>query len=139
MINKFKIGEIINHSQSKTITEGEAHLFSLLTMNHHPIHIDKEYAKKTKFKKNLVVGTYLISLVAGMTVNDITLNSAAALAYDKIEHIKPVFFGDTITVKSTILNIIKKKKCFILVFKTDAYNQKKIKVLSMKRKNMFFN
>lgn len=139
MINTFKIGEIINHSQSKTITEAEAHLFCLLTMNHHPIHIDKEYAKKTKFKKNLVVGTYLISLVAGITVNDITLNSAAALTYDKIEHLKPVFFGDTITAKSTILNIINKKKCFILVFKTEAYNQKKIKVLSMTRKNIFFN
>jgi acyl dehydratase len=135
----FKVGRVFNHIQSKTITEGEAHIFSLLTMNHHPIHIDKEFAKKTRFKKNLVVGTYLISLVAGMTVGDITFYSAAALSYEKIQHIKPVFFGDTIKARSEIIKIIKKKNGFILVFKTDVFNQNSIKVMSMIRKNLFLN
>ena len=136
--NDFKVGQIFRHFPGKTITESEANLFSLITMNHHPIHIDKEYAKKTKFKKNVVVGTYLISLAAGMSVNDITINSAAALEYREIKHLKPVFFGDTIYAESIITKKIKKKNNKgILFFETSVYNQKMIKVISMSRTNLF--
>ena len=89
--NQFKINQVFKHFPGKTITEGEASLFSLMTMNHHPIHIDNEYAKKTKFKKNVIVGTYLISLAAGMSVRDITINSIAALEYKNIKHHFPAF------------------------------------------------
>jgi len=136
--NDFKVGQIFKHFPGKTITEGEANLFSLITMNHHPIHIDKEYAKKTKFKKNIVVGTYLISLAAGMSVNDITINSAAALEYRNIKHLNPVFFGDTIYAESIITKKIKKDNSKgILFFETSIYNQKTLKVISMSRVNLF--
>ena len=136
--NDFKVGQIFRHLPGKTITESEASLFSLITMNHHPIHIDKEYAKKTKFKKNVVVGTYLISLAAGMSVNDITINSSAALEYREIKHLKPVFFGDTIYAESIITKkIIKKNGKGILFFETSVFNQKMIKVISMSRTNLF--
>ena len=68
----FKVDQIIKHKFSKTITASDNNLFCLLTMNHHPLHIDKEFAKKTIFKKPLVVGTYIFSLVVGMTVNDLS-------------------------------------------------------------------
>ena len=136
--NDFKIGQKFKHFPGKTITEGEASLFSLITMNHHPLHIDKEYAKKTKFKKNVVVGTYLISLMAGMSVKDITINSIAALEYRNIKHFSPAFFGDTVYVESIIINKIKKNnnKC-ILLFESHLYNQKRVKLISMSRANLF--
>ena len=136
--NDFKIGQIIKHFPGKTITESEASLFSLLTMNHHPLHIDKEYSKKTIFKKNVVVGTYLISLAAGLTVNDITLKSTAALEYRNIKHLAPTFNGDTVYAISKITNKIKKSdKRGILFFDTYLFKNKNVKLLSMSRTNLF--
>ena len=136
--NDFKVGQIFRHFPGKTITESEASLFSLITMNHHPIHIDKEYAKKTKFKKNIVVGTYLISLAAGMSVKDLTINSAAALEYRNVKHLKPVFIGDTIYAESKVTKKVKKKdNRGVLFFETTLYNQKMHKVISMSRVNLF--
>lgn len=136
--NQFKINQKFKHYPGKTITEGEASLFSLMTMNHHPIHIDSEYAKKTKFKKNVIVGTYLISLAVGMSVRDITLHSTAALEYKSITHHHPAFIGDTVYAISTITDkITKKNGKGILLFKTILYNQKNIKLISMSRANLF--
>ena len=135
---KFKVNQKFKHYPGKTITEGEASLFSLMTMNHHPIHIDNEYAKKTKFKKNVIVGTYLISLAAGMSVRDITINSVAALEYKDIKHHYPAFIGDTVYAVSTIVDkITKKNGKGILLFNTNLYNQKNIKLISMSRANLF--
>ena len=88
---EFKIDEKIIHWPRKTITESEQSLFCLLTMNHHPIHIDDIFAKKSKFKKRLVVGTYLFSLVVGLSVRDISGKAIANLNYEKINHHGPVF------------------------------------------------
>ena len=138
--NSFKVGQLIIHSPGKTITEGESHMFSLLTMNHHPIHIDKNYAKKTRFKKNIVVGTYIIALIVGMSVRDVTAKSLAALEYEKILHLKPAFIGDTIYAKSKIIEKRVKKNNFgILVFETIGFNQKNEKIVYLKRKNLFIN
>ena len=136
--DKFEINQEFKHYQGKTLTEGEESFFSLMTMNHHPIHIDTEYAKKTMYKKNVIVGTYLISLAAGMSVRDITINSVAALEYKNIKHHFPAFVGDTVYAVSTITDKIKKKNDKgILLFKTDLYNQKNIKLISMSRANLF--
>ena len=84
--------------------------FCLMTMNHHPVHIDALYSKKTRFKKNLVVGTYVFSLIVGMTVQDISLSAIANLGYEKIVHLGPVFIGDTLYAKSKVLSKRKSKK-----------------------------
>ena len=60
---KIKKGKIISHFQTKTITESDNNFFSFLTMNHHPIHINKEFAKKTRFKKILVVDKVLLVMI----------------------------------------------------------------------------
>ena len=96
--------ELIVHSKSKTIFESDNNLFSLLTMNHHPIHINTQYALNSQHKEILVVGTLVFSLVVGLTVSDISGKAIANLSYDKIMHIKPVFIGDTIYARSKILN-----------------------------------
>ena len=132
----FKVDNLIKHKFSKTITASDNSLFCLLTMNHHPVHIDKEFAKKTIFKKPLVVGTYIFSLVVGMTVNDLSFNAIANLGYKNIKHLKPVFIGDTLTASSKIISIRKSKKNnrnHIIHVETTAKNQKNLNVLKFER------
>ena len=132
----FKIGERLEHLPGKTVTESDNNLFSLLTMNHHPVHIDKEYAKKkTKYKKNLVVGTYTFSLIVGLTVADISGKAIANLNYHNINHEGPVFIGDTLYAKSEIVSkkLISNKKKGIVKIKTFGLNQNKKIILSYYR------
>jgi len=133
---EFKVDEKIFHWPRKTITESDHNLFCLLTMNHHPIHIDKIFANKSKFKKRLVVGTYVFSLVVGMTVRDISGKAIANLNYEKINHLAPVFNGDTISAYSKIISketSASNKRNAKIKIMTVAQNQKKEKVLNFYR------
>ena len=133
---EFKIDEKIFHWPRKTITESDQNLFCLLTMNHHPIHIDKIFADKSKFNKRLVVGTYVFSLVVGMTVRDISGKAIANLNYEKINHLAPVFNGDTISAYSKIISketSASNNRNAKIKIMTVAQNQKKEKVLSFYR------
>ncbi|MAG39031.1 dehydratase [Candidatus Woesearchaeota archaeon] len=134
--NEFKVGEIYKHSVTKTITESDNNLFCLLTMNHHPVHLDKEYAANKTHGEILVVGSYIFSLVVGMSVKDISGKAIANLNYDKIIHDKPVFIGDTLIAETEILEIReseKKPDRGIVYVETKAYNQKNEKVLTFRR------
>lgn len=133
---EFKVGEIIKHDISKTILESDNNIFSLLTMNHHPLHLDKEYCKKQKYGKILVVGTLVFSLTVGLTVSDISGKAIANLDYEKIEHNNPVFIGDTLRAETTILEKRESKSKpdrGIVYVETKAYNQKHELVLSFRR------
>ena len=132
----FEAGATFKHWPGKTITESDNNIFCLMTMNHHPIHLDNLYSKNSKFKKNLVVGTYVFSLVVGMSVKDISINAIANLGYEKINHLEPVFVGDTLYAKSRILSKRKSKKNknnHIIEIETFAKNQKNKKVISFRR------
>ena len=134
--NQFKIGEKIKHWPRKTISDSEHSLFCLITMNHHPIHIDKIFAQKSNFKKRLVVGTYVFSLVVGMSVRDISGKAIANLNYEKVNHHAPVFIEDTISAYSTIekKEISKSNNKIAKVkIKTEAKNQNGEKVISFHR------
>lgn len=133
----FVVGETIQHSLSKTIFESDNNLFSLLTMNCHPLHTNEDYAKAEQHGKILVVGTLVFSLAVGLTVLDISGKAIANLSYDSILHLAPVFLNDTIYVRSKILE---KKECKsktdrgIIVVESIAFNQNHIDVLSFMRK-----
>jgi len=132
----FIVGEIIYHALSKTIFENDNNLFSLLTMNYHPVHTNIDYAKKNQHQKILVVGTLVLSLAVGISVLDISGQAIANLSYDCVKHLNPVYVNDTIYVKTTILNkrISKTKKDRgIVIVETIAYNQNNIDVLKFKR------
>ena len=134
--NIFKVGKVIKHWPGKTITESDNNLFCLLTMNHHPIHLDKFFSGKSLFKKQIVVGTYVFSVVVGMTVKDLSINAIANLGYDKVEHLKPVFLGDTLYVTSRVISERKSKKSKkqkVIGIETFAKNQKNAKVISFTR------
>lgn len=133
----FKIGEVIIHSASKTIFESDNNLFCLLTMNHHPVHINIDYAKKEKYGKILVVGPLVFSLVVGISVPDISGKAIANLEYENIVHLKPVFINDTIYARTTILDCISSKagkQQGVICVETIGYNQKNDDVIQFRRK-----
>lgn len=133
----FEVGKEISHSLSKTIFESDNNFFSLLTMNHHPVHTNIDYASKNQHGKVLVVGTLVFSLAVGMTVPDISGKAIANLGYEDIKHLNPVFLNDTLYVRTKILNKWEsktKKDRGIVYVETFAYNQNGIDVLSFRRK-----
>ena len=133
---EFKAGDIITHGISKTIFESDNNLFSLLTMNHHPLHTNIDYASKEQHGKILVVGTLVFSLAVGLTVNDISGKAIANLGYEEIKHLEPVYINDTIYAKTEVLDCIPSKSKNdrgIIKVKTSVFNQKGTEVLSFKR------
>ncbi|MDD3050027.1 MAG: MaoC family dehydratase [Candidatus Cloacimonetes bacterium] len=127
---------MIRHYPGKTITESDNNLFCLLTMNHHPLHLDVEYAAKCDYGKIVVVGTLVFSIVVGMSVKDISGRAIANLGFEKVVHDKPIFIGDTIYAESEILNIresSKKTDRGVVSVETRAYNQNSEQVLTLRR------
>lgn len=132
----FVEGYVFNHALSKTIFESDNNLFSLLTMNHHPVHLNQDYAQKEQHGQILVVGTLVFSLVVGMTVVDISGKAIANLDYEKIEHLAPVFVGDTLYAETKVLEtrVSKSKNDRGIVYvETVAKNQTGKEVLRFRR------
>ena len=133
----FIIGDLLEHSQSKTIFESDNNLFSLLTLNGHPIHTNIDYAEKSQHKQILVVGTLVFSLAVGITVSDISGKAIANLEYMSVKHTNPVFVNDTIYVKSIILDKTpssSKKDRGVVHVESKVYNQNGEVVLIFERK-----
>jgi len=102
---EFEVGAVYKHWPGKTVTEYDDHLFCLLTMNHHPLHMDVNYAEKTTdFGKNVVVGNYIYSLLLGMSVPDVSGKAIANLEIESLRHVAPTFHGDTIYGETTVLD-----------------------------------
>ena len=100
----FDIGDVYEHRPGRTITETDNTWFTLLTMNQHPLHFDKEYGAKTEFGEVLVNSCLTISLVTGMSVSDISQKTIANLGWDKVRLSGPVFVGDTLYAESQVLS-----------------------------------
>src|SRR5207244_13484956 len=81
------------------------HLFCLLTMNHHPLHINDVYASVSQQGQNVVVGPLVYSLAVGMTVSDVSGKAIANLATEELSHPNPVFHGDTLYCESEALQV----------------------------------
>ena len=132
----FVVDETIKHSLSKTIFESDNNFFSLLTMNHHPVHTNLDYAQQNQHGKILVVGTLVFSLAVGMTVPDISGKAIANLDYENIKHLGPVFLNDTLYVRTKILDKREsqsKSDRGIVYVETIASNQNGQDVLSFRR------
>jgi acyl dehydratase len=99
----FKEGDVYEHRPGKTVTEYDNHLFTLMTMNTHPMHFDAEYAKHSEFGKNLVVSPYTLAILIGMSVTDCSQKAIANLGMDEVKFTAPVFAGDTIYGESEVL------------------------------------
>ncbi|MCF8404799.1 MAG: MaoC family dehydratase [Bacteroidales bacterium] len=136
-LEDFELGDNYAHALRKTITESDNNIFSLLTMNHHPLHLDFDFAKKSQHDQVLVVGTLVFSIVVGLTVADVSGKAIANLGYEVVEHKAPVFIGDTLHAVTKVLSIkpsTKKPDRGVVYVETKAFNQDEIEVLSFKRK-----
>ena len=132
----FTVGEVIKHELSKTIFESDNNLFSLLTMNNHPVHTNIDYASHNQHGQLLVVGTLVFSLVVGMTVPDISGKAIANLGYESIKHLAPTFVGDTLYARTKILDKRESKSKpdrGIIYVETIGYNQRGEDVISFRR------
>ena len=104
-LEDFKVGDTYEHRPGRTITQHDNTSFTLMTMNQHPLHFDEEYAMKSEFGKPLVNSCLTLSIVAGMSVSDVSQKTIANLGWDKVKMSNPVFNGDTIYAESTVLAI----------------------------------
>jgi acyl dehydratase len=90
-LEDFEVGAVYKHWPAKTVTEADDHLFCLLTMNHHPLHINDVYAAESQQGRNVVVGPLVYSLALGMSVADVSGKAIANLATEELSHPAPVF------------------------------------------------
>lgn len=134
--NELEPGERFSHWPGRTITEFDDTLFSLMSMNQHPLHIDEHYAQGTQHRQRLVEGPLVISLVIGMTQADIGGRAIRTLEYEEIQHLGPVFHGDTIYAESAIT---KKELSHdpgqgVVEIETKGINQRGETILTLKQK-----
>jgi len=133
---EFEVGQVYKHSIRKTITESDNNLFCLLTLNHHPLHSDNSYASGSEYGGIVVVGTYVLSLVVGLSVPDISGKAIANLDYEKVIHHLPVYIGDTVHAETEILEKRQsktKEDRGIIYVETRAFNSSYKKVLTLRR------
>ena len=102
----WSIGDRIEHEIRRTVTETDNLLFSTMTHNPQPLHLDIEAAKASEFGQILVNGTFTFALMVGLSVGETTLGTLVAnLGYDKLVHPKPVFIGDTMRCETEVTEL----------------------------------
>jgi acyl dehydratase len=132
----FTIGDIYEHRPGRTISEADNTWFTLLTMNQHPLHFDHEYAAKSEFGRPIVNSALTVSIVAGMSVSDVSQKAIANLGWTDIVMPAPVFHGDTIYAESEVLDKRESKSRptqGIVSVETRAHKQDGTQVMSFKR------
>ncbi len=104
--NEWQVGDAIEHDLRRTVTETDNLLFSTMTHNPQPLHLDAEAARASEFGQILVNGTFTFALMVGITVGDTTLGTLVAnLGYDKVVMPKPVFIGDTMRAETEVVEL----------------------------------
>jgi acyl dehydratase len=104
-LEEFEVGAVYKHWPAKTVTEYDDHLFCLLSMNHHPLHINDVYAENSQQGRNVVAGPLVYSLMFGMSVGDVSGKAIANLATEELSHPAPLFHGDTLYSESEVLEV----------------------------------
>ncbi len=100
---EFEAGHIFEHELRRTVTESDNMLFSNMTLNPQPLHIDHDFASKTEFGKPLVNSIFTLGLMIGISVSDTTLGTTIGnLGMSETKFPKPVFHGDTIHVTTEV-------------------------------------
>jgi acyl dehydratase len=121
-------GLVVRHAVTRTITEGDNTLFSTMTMNPQPLHLDAAFAAETEFGERLVNSLLTLGLLVGLTVYELTLGTTIAnLGFGKVEFPRPVFHGDTLRAETTVIAARASKSradAGIVDFEHRAYNQR---------------
>ncbi len=122
----FRVGDVYEHRPGRTISETDNTWFTLLTMNTHPMHFDKEYAAKSEFGRCIVCSPFTVALMVGMSVTDVSQKAIANLGWTDIKLTHPLYAGDTLTCESEVLDKRESKSrpgAGIVTVKTNGYNQ----------------
>jgi len=134
---EFSVGQKFVHALRRTVTEADNVLFSAMTHNPAPLHLDEEYMKGTEFGARLVNSFFTLGLMVGISVHETTLGTTVAnLGMDEVRFPKPVFHGDTLHVESEVLDKRESKSRpdnGIVVFLHRALNQRGEVVAQCKR------
>ena len=102
---EFEVGAVYSHQPARTITETDNLLFTALTHNPQPLHIDVEFAKQSQYGQVVVNSFFTLGLVVGLSVADTTLGTTIGnLGMQKTEFPNPVFIGDTLSVSTEIVD-----------------------------------
>ena len=125
---EFSVGQVFAHPWTRTVTEMDNVLFSTLTMNVQPLHLDAEFAAKSEFGQRIVNSIFTLGLMIGISVNDTTLGTTVAnLGMTDTRFPKPVFHGDTLRAETKVLTMREsrsRKDVGIVEFEHTAYNQR---------------
>lgn len=135
-------GLVIDHATRRTVSEYDNILFSSLTLNLAPLHLDAEYSKATEFGQPLINSLFILGLVSGIPVPDVTQGTTVAnLGFGEIKFPKPVFAGETIHVQTEIVSRRESKSrpnCGIVEFRYLGINQRDEVVCDALRTGMMF-
>jgi acyl dehydratase len=135
---EFSVGQVFDHAVRRTVTEMDNVLFSALTHNPAPLHIDEEYCRNhTEFGLRIVNSAFTLGLMVGVTVEDTTLGTTVGnLGWNDVRFPKPIFHGDTIHVRTTVAELRasnSRPDAGITIFQHDAFNQRDELVATCKR------
>ena len=108
--DEWQVGDRIEHEIRRTVTETDNLLFSTMTHNPQPLHLDAEAARTSEFGRIIVNGTFTFALMVGLSVGETTLGSLVAnLGYDQLVMPSPVFIGDTLRATSEVTDLRQSK------------------------------
>ena len=123
----FAVGQEFSHALTRTVTEMDNTLFSLLTLNPQPLHIDAHFAAKTEFGQRIFNSLYTLGIMIGITVYDTTLGTTVAnLGMTDVTFPKPVFHGDTLRATTKVISLRESRSrptAGIVEFEHQALNQ----------------
>jgi acyl dehydratase len=125
---EFHVGQVFDHAIRRTLTETDNVIFSTMTHNPAPLHLDEEYCREhTEFGQRIVNSCLTLSLMVGISVNDTTLGTTVAnLGWDAVRFPRPLFHGDTIRIQTEVLELRDSRSRpdnGIVIFEHRAYNQ----------------
>ena len=135
-LEDFRVGDVYEHRPGRTLSETDNTWFTLLTMNQHPLHFDREYAAKSEFGQVLVNSCLTLSIVTGMSVSDVSQKTIANLGWDNVRLSGPVFIGDTLYAESEVIEIrasASRPNQGIVRVKTTGFKQERVEVISFDR------
>jgi len=137
---EFSVGQTFDHPWTRTVTEMDNVLFSSLTLNVQPLHLDAHFSAETGFGQRLVNSIFTLGLMVGISVNDTTVGTTVGnLGFSDIKFPKPVFHGDTLRAKTKVLSLRESKSrptVGIVEFEHTCWNQRDEMVAICKRQAM---
>ena len=138
---ELETGAKFKHAMGRTVTEMDNIMFTALTLNTQPLHLNEDFAARTEFGKRIVNGIFTLGLVVGMSVPDLTEGTIIAnLSYERVVYPNPIFHGDTLYVESEVLDKRDSRSrpdCGIVRLRHIGHNQNGEVVVEVERMVLF--